>query len=206
LSDSFKLMTNKISTTNAKMTKLTPKQTKLTPKQSKFCEEYLVDLNGTQACIRAGYSAKTAQEQAAQNLSKPIIQALIQELRQSQQERTQVKADSVVEKLANIVRFELNQIGDFDGQKFTFKPECEWTPEARTSVANIKQNSVTRSTKSGEIRTDTIEIKFESKLGAIEILAKHLGMFQPENKAPQMPDLLNIVVHQCEVDDPADFI
>lgn len=46
----------------------------LTDKQARFCEEYLIDLNATQAAIRAGYSEKTAREQAAQNLSKLNIQ------------------------------------------------------------------------------------------------------------------------------------
>ncbi len=50
---------------------------KLTAKQQRFCDEYLVDLNGTQAAIRAGYSAKTARQMAAENMAKPAIKAYI---------------------------------------------------------------------------------------------------------------------------------
>ena len=50
---------------------------KLTAKRQRFCDEYLVDLNGTQAAIRAGYSAKTARQMAAENMAKPAIKAYI---------------------------------------------------------------------------------------------------------------------------------
>lgn len=60
----------------------------LTPKQERFVEEYLVDLNGTQAAIRAGYSPKTANEQASAMLAKPSIQEAVQEQRAKVSERT----------------------------------------------------------------------------------------------------------------------
>ena len=69
---------------------------KLTPKQQRFVEEYLLDLNGTQAAIRAGYSSKTANEQAARLLAKDSVQALVTELRQAQSKRTQIDADYVL--------------------------------------------------------------------------------------------------------------
>lgn len=58
---------------------------KLTAKQEKFCNEYLIDLNATQAAIRAGYSEKTAKEQGCQNLTKLNISARIAELRKEQE-------------------------------------------------------------------------------------------------------------------------
>lgn len=60
----------------------------LTPKQERFVEEYLVDLNGTQAAIRAGYSPKTANEQASVMLAKPNIQEAVQAQRAKVSERT----------------------------------------------------------------------------------------------------------------------
>lgn len=68
----------------------------LTPKQQKFVDEYLVDLNGTQAAIRAKYSPDTARQMAAENLSKPYIQLAIAEARKAQQERTHIDADAVL--------------------------------------------------------------------------------------------------------------
>jgi phage terminase small subunit len=68
----------------------------LTPKQKAFVEEYVIDLNGTQSAIRAGYSAKTANRIASENLSKPVIQAAIQEAKQQRSERTRIDADFVL--------------------------------------------------------------------------------------------------------------
>lgn len=68
----------------------------LTPKQQRFVEEYLVDLNGAQAAIRAGYSPDTAKQMAHENLSKPYLQLAIAEARKAQQERTQINADAVL--------------------------------------------------------------------------------------------------------------
>lgn len=73
-----------------------PATNKLTPKQEQFCREYLVDLNATQAAIRAGYSKKTAEQQGARLLRNVKVQMCLQSLRLEQQERVQVTADYVL--------------------------------------------------------------------------------------------------------------
>ena len=70
---------------------------KLTPKQARFIEEYLVDLNATQAAIRAGYSARTANRIGPENLSKPVIAEAIQIAQLARSERTQITVDKVLE-------------------------------------------------------------------------------------------------------------
>lgn len=70
---------------------------KLTPKQEMFCREYLVDLNGTQAAIRAGYSEKTAGQIAEQNLKKLEIQEYVQSLMDERKERVDITADYVLQ-------------------------------------------------------------------------------------------------------------
>ena len=77
-------------------------ETTPSPRQEQFVAEYLVDLNATQAAIRAGYSEKTARQQGARLLSNVYIQAAIAQARQEQQQRTQVTADSVVKEAALI--------------------------------------------------------------------------------------------------------
>jgi len=72
---------------------------KLTAKQEKFCHEYMVDLNASQASIRAGYSPKTAGVIGQENLKKPLIQARIRELQAETQKRTKITIDDVVEKI-----------------------------------------------------------------------------------------------------------
>lgn len=83
---------------------------KLTDLQVRFVEEYLVDLNGTQAAIRAGYSEKTARQAAAENLSKPVIQAAIAEARLRQQERTEITADAVLREAWNQVTADAREL------------------------------------------------------------------------------------------------
>lgn len=73
----------------------------LTPKQQMFVREYLVDLNGTQAAIRAGYSARTANEQAAGLLAKPSIAEAVQAGMDERVERTQITADYVLQSIVS---------------------------------------------------------------------------------------------------------
>ena len=68
----------------------------LTPKQQRFVEEYLIDLNATQAAIRSGYSEKTAKEIGSENLTKPNIAKAIQEAQERLSNKTQLTVDMVV--------------------------------------------------------------------------------------------------------------
>lgn len=75
---------------------------KLTPKQEMFCREYLVDLNGAQAAIRAGYSASAAKEIAAENLTKPNVQEYIEELKEKRQESVEINAEWVLKQAIKV--------------------------------------------------------------------------------------------------------
>ena len=74
----------------------------LTAKQQRFCEEYIIDLNGTQAAIRAGYSEKTAAEIGYENLKKPQIAEFLQGLMDARSKRTEITADSVLQEIAKL--------------------------------------------------------------------------------------------------------
>ena len=71
----------------------------LTAKQEQFCQEYLIDLNATQAAIRAGYSVKTAKDIACQNLAKLNISERIAELKLTRQDRVEISQDWVLNNL-----------------------------------------------------------------------------------------------------------
>ena len=71
----------------------------LTPKQARFIEEYLIDLNATQAAIRAGYSKKTANEQGAQLLAKLSIRQAVAEAQAIRSKRTEITQDEVIQGL-----------------------------------------------------------------------------------------------------------
>ena len=77
-------------------------ESKLTNKQKMFCKEYIVDLNASQACIRAGYSEKTAKEIGSQNLTKLNIQEEITRLMKDREERMQLTADKVLEDIERV--------------------------------------------------------------------------------------------------------
>lgn len=74
----------------------------LNDKQKQFCKEYIIDFNGTQAAIRAGYSKKTAYSMASENLKKPEVQAYIKELIEKRNERTQITQDEVVRDIIKV--------------------------------------------------------------------------------------------------------
>jgi len=86
-------------------------------KQARFVEEYLVDLNGTQAAIRAGYSAKTAQEQSSRLLSNVIVQAAIQAGRAALSARTEITQDRVMADIEAIKQDAMQPVYDADGNK-----------------------------------------------------------------------------------------
>jgi len=83
---------------------------KLTAKQETFCQEYLVDLNATQASIRAGYSEKSANIIACENLAKPNIQERISELQVERAERTRIDADWVLKSAAEVYQVATGQL------------------------------------------------------------------------------------------------
>lgn len=84
----------------------------LTPKQSAFCREYLVDLNGTQAAIRAGYSPKTANEQAARLLAHVSVRSHVQKLMDERVERVARSADDVLRDLHKIKEVNMRETDD----------------------------------------------------------------------------------------------
>lgn len=93
------------------------KDTKLTDKQAAFVREYLIDLNATQAAIRAGYSPKTAKEQGAQNLTKLNIQEAISKAMQKREKRTEITQDYVLNGLKTVAErcLETKPVLDADG-------------------------------------------------------------------------------------------
>ena len=88
----------------------------LTPKQKRFVQEYLVDLNATAAAIRAGYSKKTANRIASENLSKPDIQIAIKEAQDSIQKRTEITQDMVIKEMAKLAFFDIRKMFGEDGK------------------------------------------------------------------------------------------
>lgn len=143
---------------------------KLTPKRQKFVDEYLVDLNATQAAIRAGYSKKTANPAAGRLLSNVSIQTAIQEGRQKLQARTEITQDRVVEELAAIAFFDPRELFDGDGNLI---PVQDLPRNVAVALAGIE----TVTELNGTEVLHNKKYKFAQKIQALVQLGKHLGMF-----------------------------
>ena len=140
----------------------------MTNKQTRFVEEYLIDLNATQAAIRAGYSPNTAQEIGAENLKKPMIKAAVDAAMAERSTRTGVNQDRVVRELARIAFVKITDVANSDG---TIK-----TDASDDDLACIESIKVKRSDNDTGYMFER-EVKLSSKMKALELLGKHLGMF-----------------------------
>lgn len=152
-------------------------QRKLNPKQRRFVEEYLIDLNATQAAIRAGYSPKTATAIASENLSKPSISAAIACAMAERSKRTGITQDRILEELAKVAFIKLTDIVDDTG-----KIKAGATDEDRACIESIKYKRTDTDTGYSEER----EVKASSKLKAIELLMRHTGMLDSRISKEQL--------------------
>ena len=139
----------------------------MTKKQKRLIEEYLIDLNATQAAIRAGYSPDTAKAIGSENLTKPDIRAQIDRAMAERSKRTGVNAERVVQELAKIAFVNAAEV--IDPKTATVKEDA--LPEDTAAIQSVKVKTF------GEDGLER-EIKMADKLKALELLGKHLGMFK----------------------------
>ena len=145
----------------------------LNPKQALFVAEYLVDGNATQAAIRAGYSAKTAQPASSRLLSHVMVQAAITKGQERQRQRAEQQQDDVCDRMRTLAYADRTQAFDAAGN---VKPMSEWPPELRYALEGFKV--VKRNVAAGDGHTDVIwEPKFASKLGAHVEVARMEGRY-----------------------------
>lgn len=142
---------------------------KLTEKQQRFVDEYLIDLNATQAAIRAGYSVKTANEQGARLLANVSIQQKVAEQMAERSKRTGVNQDRVVLELAKIAF--VNAADVIDPESATIKEGA--TSDDTAAIQSVKVKVLPGKKGEGVER----EIRLNDKLKALELLGKHLGMW-----------------------------
>ena len=154
---------------------------KLNNKQTRFAQEYLVDLNGTQAAIRAGYSPRTANEQASRMLANVNVSNYIAELRSNQQERTQISADMVINELAKIAFSDVSRVFTTDNRLLDVD---QMDAKDTAAIASIEVEETTEIDDAGEPFTAgaTKKVKLWDKLKALDSLAKHFGLYEKDNK------------------------
>jgi phage terminase small subunit len=152
----------------------------LTAKMERFCQEFLVDMNATKAAIRAGYSEKTAHVIGQENLRKPVIMERLAELQQKTLHKLEVTRERIMEEYAKIGFSDITdylEVEEYDAKDYDnggFRKETrviihptEDMPKRKTAaIAEVRQ------TKEG------IAIKLHDKKGALDSMARYLGMFK----------------------------
>lgn len=139
---------------------------KLTDKQELFAREYLKDLNATQAAIRAGYSAKTAQEQASRLLSNVMVQSRISELKAERNEVVGIDAAYVLKRLVEIDEMDVLDILNANGE---LKPIKDWPKVWRTTLSGMDVTEM-----AGDAAGLLKKIKWPDKVKNLELLGKHI--------------------------------
>jgi phage terminase small subunit len=149
-----------------------------------FVKEYLVDLNATQAALRAGYSEKTAYRTGADNLKKPQIHAAIHQAMQKREQRTEITADKVLEEYAKLGFSDVSDYLEVVTERVLVDRTAEGEP-----ISEIKQFVFMKDTKDippeklaaiSEVKQHkdgSISFKLHDKRGALDSIARHLGMF-----------------------------
>lgn len=143
----------------------TPPTRALTAKQARFVEEYLIDLSATQAAVRAGYSARTAASIGNENLRKPEISVAIAEAQKARSVRTGITADRVLQELSRVAFSDIREVLSWGPDWVKIKPSEGLSEDAAAAILRVTQT-----------RHGTIRVKLHSKLTALEILARHLGL------------------------------
>lgn len=165
----------------------------LNDKQRLFALEYMVDLNATQAAIRAGYSEKTARQQGSRLLSFVNVQAVIEERARELCEELGVAAEDVIRGLSCIATYD---VGELIHPETRNPMAVRDIPEpVRRVIASIKYSKITtvteRRTEEGDVEvtetvhTQVVEIKMPDRLRAYELLGRHLSLFDQDRAPPQ---------------------
>lgn len=156
---------------------------KLTDKQRMFVKEYLIDLNATQAAIRAGYSQKTANEQGARMLANVSIQEEIQKEMNKRANRIEITADKVLQEIAKLAFVNVKDLYD---EKGNLKDITDLDDNITSAISSIKvqqkAGDMKISLNSNEAPIQHIdeqvkEIKLWDKKASLELLGKHLKLF-----------------------------
>jgi phage terminase small subunit len=140
----------------------------LTPKQSLFVAEYLKDLNGTAAAKRAGYSDRTSEKMAYQNLHLvPAVKEAVEEALKRRSARVEVKADDVLRELIRVMTVDVARAFDVNGRLL---PLQQMPEDVRRAIASFEVEE--------SLVSDTVvrKVKFLDKMRAVELGMKHLGL------------------------------
>jgi phage terminase small subunit len=139
----------------------------MNPRQQRFVDEYLVDLNGYRAAVRAGYADKGARNIASRLLRKPEIAERVEKAKEERRERLRITADRVLAELARIAFADIGRLVVRDATGLSLKDTNELSPDDLAAIAAIEVSA------DGKGR-----VRLHSKLRALDAIARHLGLFE----------------------------
>lgn len=145
----------------------------LTPKQARFVEEYLVDLNAAAAARRAGYSASRSEAMGYENLTKPDIRNAIEAAQRERSARTGITADRVIAEIAKIAFADPRRVMTWGPGGIELFDSSSLTDADAAMISEVSE-SISQSGSS-------VKVKLNSKLDALEKLAKHVGVYGGDN-------------------------
>lgn len=157
----------------------------LTPKMQRFIQEYLVDLCGAKAAIRAGYSERTARVRSQKLLQDPRITDAIAKAQERREMRTEVTQDRVIHELAASAFSDARSLFNADG---TLKSPDQWDDETAAAMAGIESEEIFEGRGKSRKRVGTLQrVKRWDKIKALELLGRHLGMWNDKLQVDVMP-------------------
>jgi phage terminase small subunit len=156
----------------------------LTRRQQRFVEEYLRDLNGTQAAIRAGYSPKTAEVQSSENLRIPKVQDALAQAMAARSQRTQILVDDVLREIALLAYSDITDFVIGDDGEVSLRPGA--SPGAMRCIQSLRKK--VRHTDKGV--TYAVELKLHPKATVLRMAAEHLGLLLPQVHAETTVNIL----------------
>lgn len=143
------------------------------PNHERFCLEYVKDSNGTQAAVRAGYSANAARQQSSRLLTNAAIQRRLAELQEGIEKRSMVDADWVVAELVKIARADIRKFYRPDG---SLKPIVELDDECAAALSGVE--AVELAGAEGVVTQATLrKLKRWDRPKVLELLGRHFGMW-----------------------------
>lgn len=153
----------------------------MTPKQQRFIEEYGIDLNATQAAIRAGYSPKTASSQGERLLRNDEVKLAIIAVRRAADQRATASTDDVLRELDAIGFARLTDVVSWGPEHFTVLDSESLSPSVKAAVKSVKVKRRRATEGTGEDfevwEIEEISVTMHDKVRALELGGKHRGMF-----------------------------
>lgn len=170
----------------------------LSPKHARFVAEYLKDLNGTQAAIRAGYSAKSARVQGTRLLADAAIAAAVAKKTAKRLAKADLTAERVLEEYRRLAFIDVRSYFDEQGN---VKPMSQLTADQGAALASLEV--VLKNAEAGDGHTDRVhKFKVWDKTRALEALAKHFGLLADQMHVKLTVTLEDLVAGAADAHDP----